>query len=323
MWITAAILLSLTLSFLFSGMEAGVLALNRLRIRQRVRAGDSSARVLYGYLEHPEDFLWTILVGNTLANFAAVSLVIHLLHAQLGERQWLLWPSLVLVVFPLYALGDLLPKMLFRQFPNRLCLRLARPFRFVHLALSPLVALMAWLARLLLALTGGRTFTGRLFGNREELRMLMQESGQALSSEERTMINRVLDLQSMTVGDLTVPLSHVVTVTLLTPLSRVLELCREGGLSRLPVRASDGGRITGFVGLRATLYREDLDPARPTGDYLQPALYLDAGVRLEVALQRLQRTGQRIAIVLGRDGQEIGIVTLEDILRFVFGEVNL
>jgi CBS domain containing-hemolysin-like protein len=323
MWLELVIALSLTLSFLLSGMEAGVLALSRLRIRHRMRAGDASARELYGYLENPEDFLWTILVGNTLANFAAVSLVVYRLEGWIGSRQWLLWLSLLAVVFLLYALGDLLPKMLFRQLPNRLCLRMARPFRLIHLALSPLVALMAWLAGLLLRWTGGRTFTGNLFGNREELRMLMQESSQALTTEERAMINRVLDLQTMTVGDITVPLAQVVTVTVRTPLDTVLRLCREGGLTRLPVRAAEGGRITGFVSLRTALYRSDLDPQNTAGDFLQPGLYLDAGMRLEMALQRLQRTGQRIAIVLGRDRTEVGIVTLEDILRFVFGEVSL
>src|SRR5437879_9087255 len=71
--------LCLALSFLFSGMEAGVMALSRLRIRQLMRAGNPSARVLNGYLEQPENFLWTILVGNTLANFLAVGLLVFVL----------------------------------------------------------------------------------------------------------------------------------------------------------------------------------------------------------------------------------------------------
>src|SRR5256885_16355439 len=66
--------LSFALSFFMSGMEAGVFALSRLRIRQLMRAGKLRAKVLHGYLERPEDFLWTILVGNTLANFVAGSL---------------------------------------------------------------------------------------------------------------------------------------------------------------------------------------------------------------------------------------------------------
>ena len=74
--IAVVMTLSFALSFFMSGMEAGVFALSRLRIRQLMRAGKPRAKVLHGYLEKPEDFLWTILVGNTLANFVAVSLAV-------------------------------------------------------------------------------------------------------------------------------------------------------------------------------------------------------------------------------------------------------
>src|SRR3974390_1699555 len=121
--------LCLVLSFLLSGMEAGVFALSRLRIRQRMRAGRPSAKVLYDFLEHPEDFLWTILVGNTLANLLILGWLILVLENMLrGRRVWFV-VVYVFAVFLFYALFDLLPKMLFRMHPNRLCLMLARPFR--------------------------------------------------------------------------------------------------------------------------------------------------------------------------------------------------
>jgi hypothetical protein len=184
-------------SFFFSGMEAGVFALSRLRIRQQMRAGRPSARVLHGFLENPENFLWTIVVGNTLANFVILGWLFAVLHAHLQLRR--VWFAVVFIalVFLFYAFFDLLPKMLFRNFPNRLCLNLARPFRVIHVALRPLVAVVEWCSRLLLRWTGGKAFMGHLFGNREELRLAMQESAQVFSSEERAMINRVLDLQTL------------------------------------------------------------------------------------------------------------------------------
>src|ERR1700736_5185478 len=84
----------MVLSFLFSGMEAGVLALSRLRIRQMMRAGNKKAQVLLGYLDSPENFLWTILVGNTLANFVAVGLLVLALREWLGR-----WAALMLAAF--------------------------------------------------------------------------------------------------------------------------------------------------------------------------------------------------------------------------------
>jgi CBS domain containing-hemolysin-like protein len=308
-----------------SGMEAGVFALSRLRIRQQMRAGKPSAKVLHHYLEHPEDFLWTILVGNTLANFVIVGWLVVQLHEVLGEYR--LWFVVVFsaVVFLFYTFFDLLPKMLFRTYPNRLCLTLARPFRLIHLVLRPLVALVEACSGVLLWWRGGKEFTGHLFGNREELRLVMQESAQALTSEERTMINRVLDLQTLTVRQVMKPLEQAVAITAQTPVSAALALCRERSFTRLPVWESHDGRqrISGLLALNTLLYHPALDTSKPVGDYVKPALFLNEDTRLEVALRRLQRSGQRLAIVLGRERREIGLLSLQDVLQAIFGEVRL
>jgi CBS domain containing-hemolysin-like protein len=228
-------------------------------------------------------------------------------------------------VFLFYAFFDLLPKMLFRMYPNRLCVLLARPFRFLHLALRPLVALVETFSGVLLRWRGGKVFTGHLFGNREELRLVMQDSAQAFTSEERAMINRVLDLQTLTVRQAMKPLDQAVAITAQTPVSAALALCRERGFTRLPVWESrEGGqRIIGLLALNTLLYQPALDMAKPVGDYVKPALFLDEDLRLEVALRRLQRSGQRLAIVLSRERRELGILSLQDVLKVIFGEVSL
>ena len=325
-WQLSTILLAtfLALSFLFSGMEAGVFALSRLRVRQQMRAGRNSARVLHGFLQNPETFLWTIFVGNTLVNIAFLGWVIATLYARFG-------PSIAaivifaVIVFLFYALFDLLPKMLFRTYPNRLCMFWAQPFRVMHLALRPLVGLVEWVSNTVLRWTGGKAFFGHLFGNREELRQVMQESAHALSSEERVMINRVLDLQSLTVRQVAKPIANAVTVSAKTPMREALALGRERGLARLPVWDATEGvrRISGLVNLNAALYQPNLDVEKPVAEFVKPALYLSEDERLEVALRRMQRGGQRLAVVLGRDRRENSIVTLEDILTVIFGEVKL
>jgi CBS domain containing-hemolysin-like protein len=315
----------LAVSFVLSGMEAGVFALSRLRIRQQMRAGRASAKVLHAYLENPEEFLWTILVGNTAANFLILGWLVAQLHEALGDYPAWFVAVFAAAVFLFYALFDLLPKMLFRMYPNRLCVALARPFRFMHLALRPLVASVEAFSGALLRWRGGKVFTGHLFGNREELRLIMQESAQTFTSEERTMINRVLDLQTLTVRQAMRPLEQAVVLTAATPASAALALCRERKFARLPVwEERDGGRrIIGMLALSTLLYQPALDGNKPVSDYVKPALFLDEDLRLEVALGRLQRSGQRLAIVLSRERREIGILSLQDVLKAVFGEVSL
>ena len=318
------LLLCAGLSFMLSGMEAGVFALSRLRIRQQMRAGRASARLLHQWLENPENFLWTIFVGNTVVNFSIVGMLFAGLYAVLQDRRLLFVAAFLGAVFLFYALLDLLPKMLFRSFPNRLCLALAQPFRFVHLALRPMVALVEWGSTLLLRWRGGKAFRGQLFGNREEFRQMMQDSAQDFTSEERAMINRVLDLQTQTLQAVTTPIAIAVTVTAQTPLGDFLALCREQGRTRFPVwdLRDKQRRIVGLVDLDELIYRADLKPDRVLGEFLQPAVYLDEKLRIEEALRRMRRAGQMLAIVM-REDREVGIVSMQDILSRVFGEVKL
>lgn len=321
-WLLLA--LCFALSFLLSGMEAGVFALSRLRIRQQMRAGRKSARLLHGWLEHPENFLWTIFVGNTLVMFVILGLSFAWLHGALHDQKVLFVLAYGGVVFAFYALADLLPKMLFQKFPNRLCLALAQPFRLVHLALRPLVVLVEWSSGQLLKLTGGKVFKGQLFGNREEFRELMQETGQAMTSEERGMVNRVLDLQSLTVRQVSTPIAIAVTVTAQTTLAELFTLCRASQHTRFPVwdLRDRRRRIVGLIDLDNVLYRAEATPERTVGEFVQPTVYLDESLRVEESLLRMRRGGQMLAIVM-REDREVGIISMQDILSQVFGEVRL
>ncbi len=323
--IALGLLICLALSFVLSGMEAGVFALSRLRIRQQMRAGKSSARVLHQFLENPENFLWTIVVGNTLVNFVVLGWFFSALHGEVALRSgwFVLWFSLVVVVF--YTFFDLLPKMLFQMYPNRLCLILARPFRILHIGLRPLVAVVEWCARLLLRWTGGKKFSGHLFGNREELRDAMQEAGQVFTSEERVMITRVLDLENVTVRQIAKPLAETVTIDGDATVADAMKVFRESGLTRLPVwqQTDSGPRIAGLVNAESLMFAPELEATRKVAELITPGLFLAEDLRLDAALERMQRGGQRLAVVLGRDGREVGIVGLEDILKTIFGEVRL
>lgn len=317
------LLLCLGVSFVLSGMEIGLFSLNRLRLRHLMREGNRQARQLFSYLQQAERCLWTILVGNVLAAFGALTLIVHQLHQWLGQRPWLWLLGVLLATFLLYALVDLLPKMLFRQSPTTASLACSRFFSWIHRLLSPVVTLVSWLAALLLRATGGQRFTGRLFGNREELWLVMQESGHTLTRDERSMVNRVLGLQTTTVGALIVPLKEVVVVSEDTPAGEVLRLCREHPVRRLPVRDPDTGRIAGCLNLSDLLHAEDFPPEKPIEPLVRGVLFLDETDLVETALQRFRQSGHRFAVVTDRRDREAGVLSLEDILRHIFGRLTL
>ena len=317
--------LCLLFSFLLSGIEAGVFALNRLRVRRLARLGNAQAQILHVFLEQPEKFLWTILIGNTLVNFFIFGWVLAKLHAGFAGQPALIIASFTVIIFGFYSFFDLLPKMLFRAYPNRLCLASANAVRLAHLVLAPVVFLVEGISQFFLRRRGSRTFTARLFGNREEMRAVMAEAAQALTGEEHAMVNRVLDLQHFTVAQITTPLAKTFSLELQSLLRDALKLASEKNLSRLPVWETRDGkrRIAGMLDVGALLFAEKLDAQKSAGEFMSPALFLDDSTRLEIALRRMQRAGQRLAIVLARDGREAGVVSLEDILKLMFGEVKL
>src|SRR6185369_6889131 len=132
------------LSFFFSGMEAGVFALSRLRVRRLARAGKANAKRLSRYLDNPEEFLWTILVGNTLSNFTLASLVVVGSETWIQQHPVLFAFGFAIGVLLFYGVCELLPKMIFRQYPNRLCLVLSVPFGALQFFLRPVVAVVRW-----------------------------------------------------------------------------------------------------------------------------------------------------------------------------------
>jgi CBS domain containing-hemolysin-like protein len=323
--IALALVLCLILSFMLSGMEAGVFALNRLRVRRLARSGSVQAQRLRDFLEKPERFLWTIFIGNTLVNFVIFGWFFTKLHEWFAGHEAWIAALFVAFVFVFYSFSDLLPKMLYRAYSDRLCLASAGILRFVHAILSPLVLTVEGISRLALAWRRSQAFTGRLFGNREEMRAVMAEAAQALTSEEYAMVNRVLDLQHFTVAKIAVPMERTFAADARTPLAEALLLARGKNLSRLPVWETRDGkrRIAGIMDMSALLFEENLDLRKTAGEFISPAVFLHDDTRLEIALRRMQRAGQRLAVVLARDGRETGVVALGDILNLMFGEVKL
>ncbi|RMF45036.1 MAG: HlyC/CorC family transporter, partial [Deltaproteobacteria bacterium] len=323
--LTTVLLLLLALSFLFSGMETGILSLNRMRLRQLIREGDRRARLLNRYLSDPESFLWTILVGNTLANIAAAWIILHAIHSRFPGDPVAFGLGALVVAMIFFLVGEILPKTLFGMFPTRLCLMLSRPFRLAHFLIRPMVVAVELLAGGILRSTGGKPFGSATFASREELRWLMQESGQTFTSEERIMINRVMDLEKLTVRSRLVPWSRVVSVDATTPMGEVMDLARQRRFTRMPVWEDKNGerKVAGLISLKRLLFEVDIDPSKPAGDYTRPALFLDESKRLEDALQLMQKTGHRMAVVQDRNKETVGIICLEDILKVIFGEVRL
>lgn len=316
----------LTISFFLSGMETGIVELSRLRVRRMTREGNVRARRLQRLLDDPEDCLWTILAGNTLTNFLAVLLALLALRdmAMLDEGTFVFWVLFGLGGLVFYTVCELLPKMLFRQFPLHLCLWLSRPFAIIHRLLTPLVSVLQWISHTLLIITGGSGVSRAMFGSREELRQVMRETSEGLTIDERVMIDKVLDFQNIPVRDVAKPIDDESVVDIEMTVIEVLRRNEDFLHVRIPVweKTDSVTRVAGVANLRQLSYLPESELNRPVGQFLESALFLDEDVRLESVLRVMRRSGQRAVVILDKRKKEMGVVRLPDVLGEVFGEAG-
>ena len=232
-------------------------AFQNRRLRRRARQGDKSAASLMGYLDETESFLWTVLVGNTLANLMIVAPLLWALRALMPSYPWGSAILLVALLLILYAFCDLLPKLLYRHFPDQLTVASVRPYQLFHGLLSPLVFVVSGFADLLHRITGGKTLSARLFSNRDEMRQMMALSSQNLTIEETSMIDRVMDLKSRSLVSVMTPIHEVASLNAKDTIEHAVGVAREESLMRFPVfDLHDGQRVFMGVFLFKTLLHD-------------------------------------------------------------------
>jgi len=322
---SSLLLISGCLSFLFSGIESGFLALNPVRIRSLARNQYQAAEKLKNHLEEPEPFLWTILIGNTASNFLFVAMVVYLLrnHTTLNSISTIF--VCIVVLFAFYTFFDLLPKMLVRRFPNRLTILLTYPFELFFALLAPVVGIISSIK----SITGNASEKANQaitpFQNREDLKRIMQESEVNLRPDEKRLITRVMELQNQTVQSVMRPFAPELWVTPDQTLEKTVKLCRSQHRSRLVVREGNDSKasIAGIFHLKQAIFTSPLKQSQSIRSLIKPALSIQRKTVLDEALQQMKGSGQRLAIVIDEEKNELGVISLNDILRNIFKDVNL
>ena len=307
-WIIVAC--CLLLSFTFSGIEAGILSVNRVRLRHRMKMRDRAANELNRLLSRPERLLITVLVVTNLANIFAIALTTDELVRLLGGAGY---RAAFLIFLPVYLMGvELLPKSLFRRFPYRALAALAGLLQLADLLLWPLHKLGEGISRLIFGRRGPDQ--QKLFVAREDFKYLTIESERsgALTNVERRMIHNVVDFRAVTAKDVMVPMENVRTIDGGTPVEDLVRLHRETALDRWPVRG-EGGALTGLV----TVFDCAIDMTRrgPVENFQRRIVKVAPNEPAYAVLQKLRAARTTLAAVLDPAGEALGIVAWEDLIR--------
>jgi putative hemolysin len=301
-------ILCLAISFVFSGGEAGILSLNRLRLRQLSRNGDSAAIRLWRLVEEPSRLFITVLCVTGLANIIAVLILTSWFVYTLDAWGYLCG---VLVAFPIFLIvTEMLPKSFFRRFPYQALASIAVLLEIASLLLTPLMAVGSWCAVHIFRLKRPQ----EVFVAREDLKSVTRqiEKMGMLSSIERQMIHNVVDFRTVRVKDVMVRSERVVTLKIGTPVDAVITTFLQTRFDSLPV-ANDRGEIVGLINVFDVIL--DQKPGENVDVYLRRMLVVREDEPASMALHRLRAAfPQTLALVVDAEDCTVGVVGIEDLL---------
>ena len=306
----AIIILCWFVSFLFAGIEAGLLSVDPVRLRHHVKRGNPAAVRLNQLLQKPERLFVTVLLITNLADILGLLLLTRRFVWALGAKGFL---AAFLIVLPIYLFAlAVFPKALFRRFPFRALLRLAGLLEFVSAILSPVFELGASLGQLILP--GRKQKRARLFAAREELKQITSQSERegALTPTERAMIHNVVDFRAVRARDVMLPLKKTITVRPDTPVPEILDLSRRSGIDRFPVLTRDG-KLHGLVNALDLLL--SAERSGTLGQHTRRMVTVTEDEPAYQVIRRLRAARLGLAGVLDRHRKLSGVVTIEDLVR--------
>ncbi|MFI7675867.1 hemolysin family protein [Actinophytocola sp. NPDC049390] len=313
------------LNALFAGSEIALISLREGQLRRLERDGGAASRTLVRLARDPNRFLATIQVGITLAGFlasatAAVSLAepVAPLFSFLGSAREAVAIALITLVltFATLVFGELAPKRLAMQYAERWALTVARPLDFLSRASRPAVWALGRSTDLIVRMFGGDPKADSAQLSPEELRDLVV-GHRGLNAEQRTIITGALEIHERILREVLVPRRAVFTIRADVPVPRARKALAESGHSRAPIVRN--GHLDDVVGL-VTL-RDLLDDSATLAAVARPPVVFPDSVRVSDALRRFKDEREQFALVANEHGAIDGIVTLEDLLEEIVGEI--
>jgi putative hemolysin len=304
----------------FAASEIAMVSANRRRLHQRAEEGYRGAKIALKLLSRPEFLLGTTLLGAYMSSAANTILVTMFLLDRLGSggeiSAMIALPPLLLII------GEIIPKSIGRQQATVLAEKLAPPLWVASWAIYPITLVFGGLSRVVLIMAGVKKTAQLPFITREDLRLVVAKSGPEVDLErkERVFIHRILQFSLRNVKEVMVPLVRVTAIPDTMTVEQALEEFRTSRFSRLPVYHR---RIDNLIGV---LHDFDLlgeeGPDRPVRAFMRPVTYVPELKKIDRLLAEMQRQGTHLAVVVDEYGGAVGIVTIEDLLEEIVGEIS-
>lgn len=319
---TLSIITCIILVGMFSGLETGVISINRMRLRHSQKTGSRAANILTEFLANTDRLLGTTLVGTNLftvmATVLAVNTATQWLHGW-GEPIATTCLTLLLLIF-----GEYLPKSWFYSKPLERCIPFASFLRVSETILQPLGTIVLTITRVFHPGESSALHSCDPFITKEELKDLANEGARSgvLSTTESTMIRRVFDLSGKRVEQIMVPRSRMSYVSTTTTLEDFIDIARKAGFTRYPVYDEASKVFVGIANVYYVLAHLHAKGDNTVGAIVRAPLFVPDRMPVDDVLPRMRRSRHPMCLVHNADNKTIGMLTTEDIMEQIVGRLT-
>ena len=325
-----AILVLIALSAFCSGSEMAYSSANRMRLENLMEDGSKRAKVAYKITERFDNALSAILIGNNLVNIGASSLASVLAFTLAGDDSWS-WLATLLLTIAVIIFGETIPKILAKKNANRVSLRFAYAVRLMMIVLAPVVLLVVGLVKLLTLPMKGEQPEDDEDAASQELQSIFETAeDEAVIDEDRSeLLQAALDFSDVSASEAMTARVDMVAIDIDDDWSEIRSILNSTPYSRLPVYEDSVDNIIGFLYLNR-LFREQVDVLVQSGAETPPAdlrslliepCFVYKTTKLPQVLAELRRQKKHLAVVTDEYGGTLGVITMEDVLEQLVGEI--
>ena len=322
-----ALLILFLLSAFFSGSETALTALSRIRVSRMVEQKLVGARLVRQLKENPSEFLSTILICNNLVNIAAAALATSLTIRLFGQMGWgggeaaVIGTATGVMTFLILVFGEITPKTVAIRNAEKFSVFVAPIIFALGIVIRPLAYFVGFFSRPFIFLFGGKAPEKGPFITEEEIRYILAagEKEGVIEQEEREMITSIFEFGETIVREVMTPRPDITAVKGDLPLSGLIRVIVESGHSRIPIYEGNLDNIIGVI------YAKDLLKSGTSTDIreiLHPAVFVPETKKVAELMHEMQSARTHLAIIVDEYGQTSGLVTLEDLVEEIVGEIH-
>jgi CBS domain containing-hemolysin-like protein len=304
----------------FSGSEIGMIAINRIKMKQKADDGNNSAQIVLSLLNTPERLFATTSLGTNLAVVSSTSIFTAYMVTNIGQQGELL-AMIILSPIILFA-GEIVPKMILQNRSDTVMPFLIRPLNLSLTLLSPIISFFTGISNFVTSKLIRLPQEEKKSFSRDQILQVLSLDSQtiALDDAERTMIHKIFNFGEITVEQCMVPLVQLTAIRDDSTLEEAHQLAVDTGFSRFPVFHE---RMHNIIGILNTfdLLNQPIDSS-PIAHLIRPAHYIPPNKKIDDLLKELQKRGLHMGVVVDEYGGCIGLTTVEDLLEEIVGEIE-